>query len=57
MIEQFLQRGPDNSEPRAEVAIAEQLLKEIRPLYKMARQIGLIEEKDILRMPELDTSW
>jgi len=62
MIEQFLQRGPDNSEPSAEVAIAEQLLaeqllKEIQPLYKMARQIGLIEEKGILRMPEFDGSW
>ena len=57
MIEQLLQRGPDSSEPRAEVVIAGQLLKEIRPLYKMAKEIGLIEEKDVLRMPEFDGSW
>jgi protease-4 len=57
IFEQFLQRGPDNSEPSAEAIIANQLLKEIRPLYKMAAQIGLIEEKGMLRMPELDTSW
>jgi len=57
MIEQLLQRGPDSSEPRAEVVIAEQLLKEIRPLYKMAKQIGLIEDNDILRMPQFETSW
>lgn len=57
MIEQLLQRGPDSSEPHAEVVIVEQLLKEIQPLYKMARQIGLIEDNDILRMPEFDASW
>jgi len=57
MIEQLLQRGPDSSEPHAEVVIAEQLLKEIRPLYKMAKQIGLIEDNDILRMPQFDENW
>ena len=57
LFEQLLQRGPDNSEPRADVVIANQLLKQIMPLYKMAEQIGLIEEKDILRMPLFDGSW
>jgi hypothetical protein len=57
LFEQLLQRGPDNSEPRADVVIANQLLKQIRPLYKIAEQIGLIEEKDILRMPLFDGSW
>ncbi len=57
MIEKLLQRGPDSSEPSAEAIIANQLLKEIRPLYKMAEQIGLIEEKDILCMPQFDGSW
>jgi len=57
MIEQFLRRGPDSSEPRAEVVMVEQLLKEIRPLYKMAKQIGLIENNDILRMPQFEASW
>jgi protease-4 len=57
MIEQFLQRGPDNSEPRTEVVMIEQLLKEIRPLYKMAKQIGLFEDNDILRMPQFEVNW
>jgi len=57
MIEQLLQRGPDSSEPRAYVVITERLLKEIRPLYKMAKQIGLIEDNDILRMPQFDENW
>ncbi len=57
MIEQLLQRGPDSSEPHAEMIIAEQLLREIRPLYKMAEQIGLIEDNGILRMPRFDENW
>jgi len=57
MIEQLLKRGSDSSEPHAEVVIAEQLLKEIRPLYKMAKQIGLIEDNDVLRMPQFEASW
>jgi protease-4 len=56
MIEQLLQRGPDSSEPSAEAIIAEQLLKEMRPLYKMAKQLGLIENNDVLRMPQFDGS-
>jgi protease-4 len=57
MIEQLLHRGPDSSEPSAEAIIAEQLLKEMRPLYKMAKEIGLIEDNDVLRMPEFERSW
>lgn len=57
MFEQLLQRGPDNSEPPAEVVMVNQLLNQIRPFYKMAKQIGLVEEKDILRMPEFEESW
>jgi protease-4 len=57
MIEQLLQRSPDSSEPSAEAIIAEQLLKEMRPLYKMAKKVGLIEDNDVLRMPEFDGSW
>jgi protease-4 len=57
MIEQLLQRGPDSSEPSAEAIIAEQLLKEMRPLYRMAKEIGLIEDNDVLRMPQFDGSW
>jgi protease-4 len=56
MIEQLLHRGADNSEPSAEVIIANQLLEQIRPLYKMAEQMGLIEEKDILLMPQFEES-
>jgi protease-4 len=54
MIEQLLQLGPDSSEPHAEMIITEQLLREVRPLYKMAKRIGLIEDSDILRMPRFD---
>ena len=54
MIEQLLHRGSDSSEPSAEAMIANQLLEQIRPLYKMARQIGLIEDKDILKMPQFE---
>ena len=57
MIEQILQRGPDSSEPSAEAIIANQLLKQIRPLYKMAEQIGLFEDNDVLRMPQFDENW
>ncbi len=56
-FEQLLQLGPDSSEPRAEVVIADQLLKQIRPLYKMAKEIGLIEDNNVLRMPELVSQW
>jgi protease-4 len=51
LIETLLKRGPDSSEPRAEIAAANQVLQTIRPLYEMAKQIGLIEENDVLRMP------
>ena len=56
MLEELLKRGPDSSEPSAEVIMANQLLNQIRPLYKMAKQVGLIEEKDILRMPQFEAS-
>ena len=52
-IEILLRRGPDSSEPGAELIAARQVLQTIRPLYRMAAEIGLLEDDDVLRMPRL----
>jgi len=57
LIETLLKRGPDSSEPRAEVVAAHQALETIRPLYRMAKEIGLVEENDVLRIPWFKESW
>jgi protease-4 len=57
LIETLLERGPDSSEPTAEIAAANQVLQTIRPLYEMAREIGLVEENGVLRMPMYKESW
>jgi protease-4 len=57
LIETLLKRGPDSSEPSAEIAAANQVLQTIRPLYEMAREIGLVEEDGVLQMPMYKESW
>jgi protease-4 len=57
LIETLLKRGPDSSEPGAEIAAANQVLQTIRPLYEMAREIGLVEEQGVLRMPMYKENW
>ena len=57
LIETLLKRGPDSSEPSAEVVAVHQALETVRPLYKMAKEIGLIEENDVLHMPLYKQSW
>lgn len=57
LIETLLKREPDSSEPRAEVIAVHQALQAVRPLYKMAEEIGLIKENGVLRMPRFKESW
>lgn len=57
LMENLLKRGPDSSEPSAQIAAVHQALQTIRPLYRIAREIGLVEDKDVLRMPQFEPNW
>ena len=57
LIETLLKRGSDSSEPRADIIAAHQALETVRPLYRMAQEIGLVKENDVLRMPWFKESW
>ncbi len=56
-IELLLKRGPESSEPSAAIIAVDQALQIIKPLYETAKEIGLIEDKGVLRMPGFDVSW
>jgi len=56
LIEILLKRG-QSSEPSVETIAVGQALQVIRPLYDTAREMGLIEDKGVLRMPRFDVSW
>lgn len=57
LIEVLLKREPDSSESEATVAAARQVLEKLRPLCKVASEMGLIEREDVLRMPRLEPMW
>jgi protease-4 len=57
LIETLLKREPDSSESEATVAAARQVLEKLRPLGKIADQMGLIERDDVLRMPRFELVW
>jgi protease-4 len=56
LLERLVERGPDSSQPAAQTAAAHQVFKTIRPLCEIAREIGLIENNDMLRMPLFSVS-
>ena len=57
LIEMLLKREPDSSESEATVAAARQVLEKLRPLYKIASEMGLVERDDVLRMPRFELVW
>jgi protease-4 len=57
LIETLLEREPDSSESEATVTAARQVLEKLRPLCKLASEIGLLEKEDVLRMPPLEPTW
>jgi protease-4 len=57
LIEALLEREPDSSESEATVTAARQVLEKFRPLCKIASELGLIEEDDVLRMPRFEPVW
>jgi protease-4 len=57
LIEVLLKREPDSSESEATVAAARQVLEKFRPMCKIAREAGLVERDDVLRMPRFELVW
>ncbi|MGO9245280.1 MAG: signal peptide peptidase SppA [Verrucomicrobiia bacterium] len=53
VIERLLAEGPDNSQKAADETIA-RALEIIQPLAHAARDLGLITDSDVLRMPDPD---
>jgi len=56
LLESLVERGPDSSQPAAQIVAAYQVLETVRPLCEIAREIGLIENTDVLRMPSFSVS-
>jgi len=53
-LELLLHEGPDSSQKAGEETIAK-AFEVIQPLARVARELGLNPDSDILRMPEVDT--
>lgn len=53
LVDLILGEKPDNSEGEALVAAAVQTIKSVQPYIRAAAEAGLIEERQVLRMPAL----
>jgi protease-4 len=53
MLEKLLQESPDNSQKAGDETIA-RALEVIQPLARVARDLGMTAEPDVLRMPDSD---
>jgi protease-4 len=52
-LQALLREEPDNSQPAGNEALA-RVLEVVQPFARMARELGLNAESDVLRMPEVD---